>query len=186
MPILDFGIKLKQLTAVSGYIWRYARTKNAKHFYRGIRTWADDGRDELKLLFQNTYGPMLLGRIWPIPTMFLEGDPRYRGVSSTAVRMLCDRIKRNEGEKEAIEERKGGNLLSDVSGKSAFRLQVLTNRRIPSKFIQNQSSNDSMHDISEGLESQNALSSGIGEEGSSQPGDSMREWDSLNASKVPV
>ena len=103
---MDFGIKSKQLTAVSGYIWRYARTKNAKHFYRGIRTWADDGRDELKLLFQNTYGPMLLGRIWPIPTMFLEGDPRYRGVSSTAVRMLCDRIKRNEGKKEAIEELK--------------------------------------------------------------------------------
>lgn len=89
-------------------------------------------------------------------------------------------------EKEAIEERKGGSLLSDVSGKSAFRLQVLTNRRLPSKFIQNQSSNDSMHDISEGLESQNALSSGIGEEVSSQPGDSIREWDSLNASKVPV
>lgn len=94
------------MSAVSGYIWRYARTQNVKLFFRGIRTWADDGRDELKLLFQNTYGPLLLGRIWPIPTTFLEGDPRYRGVSSTAVRMLCNRIKRNEGKQEAIEELK--------------------------------------------------------------------------------
>ena len=81
---------------VSGYIWRYARTQSARLFYRGIRTWSEDGADELKLLIQNTYGPLLLGRIWPINTVFLEGDPRYRSVSSTVVRDLCGRIKKND------------------------------------------------------------------------------------------
>jgi phosphopantetheine adenylyltransferase len=47
-------------------------------------------------LIQNTYGPLLLGRIWPINTVFLEGDPRYRSVSSTVVRDLCGRIKKND------------------------------------------------------------------------------------------
>jgi phosphopantetheine adenylyltransferase len=93
-------------TVVSGYIWRHARTQNAKLFFRGIRTWAEDGADELKLLIQNTYGPMLLGPIWPINTVFLEGDPRYRAVSSTLVRSLCGRIKRNENQEDALEELK--------------------------------------------------------------------------------
>jgi len=91
-------------------------------------------------------------------------------------------------EKEAIEERSGRNLLSDASGKSAFRLDVLTNRigRIPSRFMQKQPSTDSFHGTSEELESQNTFSPGVGEEVSSQPGDSVREWDTLNSSKVPV
>lgn len=93
-------------TVVSGYIWRHARAKNAKLFFRGIRTWAEDGADELKLLIQNTYGPMLLGRIWPINTIFLEGDPRYRGVSSTLVRSLCGRIKEGQNEGRALEKLK--------------------------------------------------------------------------------
>lgn len=93
-------------TVVSGYIWRHARAQNAKLFFRGIRTWAEDGADELKLLVQNTYGPALLGRIWPINTVFLEGDPRYRGVSSTLVREICGRIKGNEKNEAALEELK--------------------------------------------------------------------------------
>jgi len=96
-------------SVVSGYIWRHAHAHKAKYFYRGIRTWAEDGADELKLLIQNTYGPMLLGRIWPINTIFLEGDPRYRGVSSTLVRKLCRRINSSDknGEKnQALEELK--------------------------------------------------------------------------------
>ena len=97
---------------VSGYIWRYARTQNARLFYRGIRTWSEDGADELKLLIQNTYGPLLLGRIWPINTVFLEGDPRYRCVSSTVVRELCGRIKKRDGNDDSqfdksLEELKG-------------------------------------------------------------------------------
>lgn len=38
--------------------------------------------------------------------MFLEGDPRYRGVSSTLVRGLCARIKKNEEKEAALEELK--------------------------------------------------------------------------------
>jgi phosphopantetheine adenylyltransferase len=93
-------------TVVYGYIWRHARAQNAKLFFRGIRSWAEDGADELKLLIQNTYGPLLLGRIWPINTVFLEGDPRYRGVSSTLVRGLCGKIKRDEDKDSAMEELK--------------------------------------------------------------------------------
>lgn len=91
-------------------------------------------------------------------------------------------------EKEAMEERKGRNLLSDVSGKSAFRLQVLTNRisRIPSKFLNKQSSNTSVHGTSEELDTQSTSVSGLGEEVSSRPEDSIRGWNSLNSNKVPV
>ena len=79
---------------ISGYIWRYARTQNASLFFRGIRTWDADGEDERKLQILNTWGPLLLGRIWPMKTVFLEGDPRYRHVSSTIVRQICARRKK--------------------------------------------------------------------------------------------
>ena len=49
---------------------------------------------------------MLLGRIWPINTIFLEGDPMYRGVSSTLVRSLCGRIKEGHDKEGALEELK--------------------------------------------------------------------------------
>lgn len=91
-------------------------------------------------------------------------------------------------EKEAIEERKGRDLLSDVSGKSAFRLQILTNRisKSPSRLSQQQSSVESIHDTSEELESQDRFTTGLGDEASSRPQDSVREWESLNSVKVPV
>jgi hypothetical protein len=38
-----------------------------------------------------------LGRIWPLRTIFLEGDPRYRDVSSTRTRMICKDIRRRGG-----------------------------------------------------------------------------------------
>ena len=76
---------------VSGYIWRFARTQNASLFFRGIRTWSVDGKEERGLQILNTWGPLLLGWIWPIKTIFLEGDPRYREVSSTLVRQICAR-----------------------------------------------------------------------------------------------
>jgi len=78
-----------QVEVVSGYIWSYARTQNVSLFFRGIRTWAADGPEERHLQILNTWGPMLLGRILPLKTIFLEGDPRYLNVSSTAVRQIC-------------------------------------------------------------------------------------------------
>lgn len=82
-------------TVVTGYIWRYARTQNASLFYRGIRTWSADGHDERQLQILNSWGPLLLGPlVWPLQTIFLEGDPKYRHVSSTVTRQLCAKIRK--------------------------------------------------------------------------------------------
>lgn len=79
---------------VEGYIWRYAKKQNASIFFRGIRTWAADGAEERHLQTLNSWGPLLLGRIWPLKTIFLEGDPQYRDVSSTVVRRICAELKK--------------------------------------------------------------------------------------------
>lgn len=83
-----------QVAVVTGYIWRYARTQHAALFFRGVRTWTTDGPEERHLQILNSWGPLLLGRIWPLRTIFLEGDPRYRDVSSTRTRTICDEIRR--------------------------------------------------------------------------------------------
>ena len=75
---------------VEGYIWRYAKKVGASLFFRGIRSWEKDGSDERQLQILNTWGPMLLGPlVWPIPTIYLEGNPKYNHVSSTLIRKLC-------------------------------------------------------------------------------------------------
>lgn len=87
---------------VTGYIWRYAKTQNASLFFRGIRTWSADGPEERHLQILNSWGPLLLGPVWPIKTIFLEGDPRYIDVSSTLVRRICaDRRQRKGQQNEA-------------------------------------------------------------------------------------
>lgn len=76
---------------VDGYIWRYAKRHGATMFFRGIRSWENDGSDERSLQILNTWGPILLGPLfWPIPTYYLEGDPKYNHVSSTLIRKLCN------------------------------------------------------------------------------------------------
>jgi len=75
---------------VSEYVWRYGKSHNVSCFVRGIRTWKQDGEEERFLHILNTYGPLLVGPlVWPIPTVFLEGDPRYNHVSSTLIRDVC-------------------------------------------------------------------------------------------------
>lgn len=82
---------------VTGYIWRYAKTQNATLFYRGVRSWLADGHDERQLQILNTWGPLLLGPlVWPIQTIFLEGDPKYRHVSSTVTREVCAKIRQRK------------------------------------------------------------------------------------------
>ena len=62
----------------------------AQIFCRGIRSWAKDGAEERHLQILNTWGPLVLGPLWwPLPTVFLEGHPKYNHVSSTLVRNLC-------------------------------------------------------------------------------------------------
>lgn len=77
------------LLAVSGYIWRFAKRKGASIFFRGIRSWETDGKDERSLQILNTWGPLMLGPTWPIPTIYLEGKPEYNHVSSTLIRSIC-------------------------------------------------------------------------------------------------
>mmetsp|Transcript_508 Transcript_508/g.877 ORF Transcript_508/g.877 Transcript_508/m.877 type:complete len:228 (-) Transcript_508:39-722(-) len=80
-----------RVKVVSGYIWRYAMAQNAVAMIRGIRTWGKDGKDERALYILNTWGPIVFGPLkWPLETIYMEGDPKFVGVSSTAIRELCD------------------------------------------------------------------------------------------------
>jgi len=76
---------------VDGYIWRYASRIGATLFFRGIRSWEKDGKDERHLQILNTWGPLLYGPLTiPIPTIYIEGDPKYNHVSSTLIRTICE------------------------------------------------------------------------------------------------
>ena len=80
------------MLVVDGYIWRYAKRVGATLFFRGIRSWEKDGSDERHLQVLNTWGPLLYGPLAiPIPTVYIEGDPKYNHVSSTLIRSICDR-----------------------------------------------------------------------------------------------
>jgi pantetheine-phosphate adenylyltransferase len=75
---------------VQGYIWRTVKRDGAEIFFRGIRSWEKDGKEEQALQILNTWGPLVLGPLWwPLPTMFLKGKPEYNHVSSTLIRDLC-------------------------------------------------------------------------------------------------
>mmetsp|Transcript_5676 Transcript_5676/g.12391 ORF Transcript_5676/g.12391 Transcript_5676/m.12391 type:complete len:250 (-) Transcript_5676:58-807(-) len=79
-----------QVAVVDGYIWRYAKRVGATLFFRGIRSWEKDGNDERILQILNTWGPVLYGPLFiPIPTVYIEGDPKYNHVSSTLIRRIC-------------------------------------------------------------------------------------------------
>jgi phosphopantetheine adenylyltransferase len=79
---------------VEGYIWRYAKRVGATFFFRGIRSWEKDGRDERALQILNTWGPILLGPLYmPIPTIYMEGNPKYNHVSSTLIREICTQMR---------------------------------------------------------------------------------------------
>lgn len=70
--------------------------QNAQILFRGIRSWSKDGSEEVQLLALNTWGPILYGPLkWPLPTIFLEGDPRYTHISSTLIRDICQQGRRN-------------------------------------------------------------------------------------------
>ena len=93
-------------------------------------------------------------------------------------------------EKEKLEESKGRTLLSDASGRSAFRLQTLA--MVRKKSSKSFSERNQLHDSSEELDesqSQSISVSGYGDEVSSAmtaTNDSMKQWNVLNSNKVPV
>jgi phosphopantetheine adenylyltransferase len=91
----------RSIAVVKGYVWRHVKQEGAKVFVRGIRSWEKDGHDERSLQILNTWGPLVLGPLWwPLPTIFLEGQPEYNHVSSTLIREIC----RTKDEKEALED----------------------------------------------------------------------------------
>jgi pantetheine-phosphate adenylyltransferase len=77
-----------EVQVVTTYIWRYGKSRQCRILYRGIRSWEKDGKEEQTLHIQNTWGPLVLGRTWPIPTIYLEGQPEYNHISSTLIRNL--------------------------------------------------------------------------------------------------
>ena len=100
------------ITVVDGYIWRYAKRVGATLLFRGIRSWEKDGNDERILQILNTWGPLLYGPLYvPIPTVFIEGDPKYNHVSSTLIRTICCRSKTSNStdgqqQQQSVEEQK--------------------------------------------------------------------------------
>ena len=107
---------------MEGYIWRYAKREGATLFFRGIRSWEKDGKDERALQILNTWGPILLGPLfWPIPTHYLEGNPKYNHVSSTLIRSLCTSNKgsddkANQEELKELVPAELAGLVSDIFG----------------------------------------------------------------------
>ena len=108
---------------VGGYIWRTVKPQGAQLFVRGIRSWEKDGAEERNLQILNTWGPLVLGPLWwPLPTLFLEGNPKYNHVSSTLIRSLCQQTNKNNNPPTSsdagIEELKDlvpGSIVDDVA-----------------------------------------------------------------------
>ena len=91
----------------AGYIWRYAKKQGATIFFRGIRSWEKDGKEERTLQILNTWGPLLYGPLfWPIPTIYLEGKPDYNHISSTLIRDISNNVGKKESEhtEQALQE----------------------------------------------------------------------------------
>ena len=102
---------------VEGYIWRYAKQKgvDAKRFIRGIRSWEKDGKDERKLQILNTWGPLFLGSVFPIKTIYIEGDPKYNHVSSTLIREICSSDTNRKCKEEALSKLVPTNIAGNVT-----------------------------------------------------------------------
>mmetsp|Transcript_4995 Transcript_4995/g.6883 ORF Transcript_4995/g.6883 Transcript_4995/m.6883 type:complete len:226 (-) Transcript_4995:280-957(-) len=104
-----------RVEVVPGYIWRYAIKENVSIMYRGIRSWEKDGSEERFLYVLNSYGPILLGPFrWPIPTYYLQGKPEYLHISSTLVRDLCKKAKK-EGKEPELSSILPKSVAGDVS-----------------------------------------------------------------------
>lgn len=89
--------------------------------FRGIRSWEKDGKEEKILLVQNTWGPIVYGPFkWPLPTVYLEGNPKYNHISSTLIRQLCKTFKHdNHG---ITTQKKNTSLEEKTDEKLAFAL----------------------------------------------------------------
>ena len=80
-----------EVVLVKGYIWKFATRNKVNVMYRGIRTWKKDGDEETHLHFQNLLGPILLGRVMPPETRFVESEPKYMHISSSKIRSAVEK-----------------------------------------------------------------------------------------------
>jgi pantetheine-phosphate adenylyltransferase len=95
VALKELGLENVTVVVHAGYIWRLAHEKSAV-YYRGIRSWTQDGITEKLLQIQNVFGPLLLGKSnerRPLLTHFIVSNPQLAGVSSTVLRQ---RIAANE------------------------------------------------------------------------------------------
>lgn len=100
---------------VEGYIWRYGKRIGATLFFRGIRSWEKDGNEERYLQILNTWGPFFYGPLAiPIPTIYIQGDPKYNHVSSTLVRTICDNSDKGSGRDNDDHTKNTEALLSEL------------------------------------------------------------------------
>lgn len=110
------------LQVVDGYIWRYAKRVGATLFFRGIRSWEKDGKDERYLQILNTWGPIVYGPLAiPIPTLYIEGDPEFNHVSSTLIRSICDSHSGDDDDEQKKNTEASLSVLvpSEIAGKVA-------------------------------------------------------------------
>lgn len=111
----DEGLKNVKPVLVSGLIWKWCIKSSVSVMYRGIRSWAEDGKDETHLHFQNTFFPLILGPLAiPVRTKFLEGDPKYNHISSSLVRKLCSDASRKDNIENSLKELVGKSLVGEV------------------------------------------------------------------------
>ncbi|CAE7642679.1 coaD [Symbiodinium sp. CCMP2592] len=88
----ELGLANVEVFIVYSYLWKHAQKHGAKVMYRGIRSLQKDGLDEKKLEFLNLAGQLILAGRRPIPTAYIQADPRFLHVSSTLLRQrLQDR-----------------------------------------------------------------------------------------------
>eukprot|EP00756_Hemistasia_phaeocysticola_P052481 Hpha_TRINITY_DN27723_c0_g1::TRINITY_DN27723_c0_g1_i1::g.157079::m.157079/K00954/E2.7.7.3A, coaD, kdtB; pantetheine-phosphate adenylyltransferase len=80
------GLSNVEVETVSGFVWRTAKERRAVALYRGIRSWGQDGLAEKQLQVLNDMGPVVIGCTLPVPTRYVQGDPRYAHVSSSLLR----------------------------------------------------------------------------------------------------
>lgn len=107
---------------MDGYIWRYAKRVGATLFFRGIRSWEKDGKDERYLQILNTWGPIVYGPLAiPIPTLYIEGDPEFNHVSSTLIRSICDSHSGDDDDEQKKNTEASLSVLvpSEIAGKVA-------------------------------------------------------------------
>mmetsp|Transcript_87830 Transcript_87830/g.275092 ORF Transcript_87830/g.275092 Transcript_87830/m.275092 type:complete len:151 (+) Transcript_87830:232-684(+) len=82
----SLGLKNVEVHIWGSAIFKLAKQLGAGSLWRGIRSWAEDGKAERYLEIQNLCWPTLGSCGAPMGTYYVEGPPQYSAVSSTILR----------------------------------------------------------------------------------------------------